>query len=85
MSSSGVVMASILIKDIPPTLFRALQMSAMKNGRSLQDEVNFLLEEILLPKDRINIGSALAAFGDAHELVPRVKRDKTPATWTKFQ
>lgn len=48
-------MASILIKDLPTALLRALQVSAKKNGRSLQAEATAILEGALLPKRLSNL------------------------------
>lgn len=78
-------MASILIKDLPPALLRALQVSAKKNGRSLQAEATAILEGALMPERRIKLGSELAAFGDKYGLALQVERDKTPVMGTKFE
>jgi plasmid stability protein len=43
-------MSSITIKDIPPSLHRALKARATGNRRSLQSEIVVTLEQAIWPK-----------------------------------
>jgi plasmid stability protein len=61
-------MASITVRNIPEETHRALCARAAQNGRSTEAEVRDILEAALRPKDRVKIGSELAAFGDEHRL-----------------
>jgi plasmid stability protein len=74
-----VNMAAITVRNLPEETHRALKMRAARNGRSTEAEVRAILEETLLPKQRIKIGSALAALADKYELDLNLPREsETP-------
>jgi antitoxin FitA len=61
-------MASITVRNLPDETHRALRIRAAQNGRSTEAEVREILEQAVRPKERVKIGSELAAFGDKHHL-----------------
>jgi plasmid stability protein len=53
---------------------------AAKNGRSAEAEVRAILDEVVRPRDRTRVGSALAAaFRPYADLYVEVGRDRSPA------
>jgi plasmid stability protein len=65
---SAIIMASITVRNLPDETHRALRIRAAQNGRSTEAEVREILEQAVRPKERVKIGSELAAFGDKHHL-----------------
>jgi plasmid stability protein len=61
-------MASITVRNLPDDTHRALRVRAAQNGRSTEAEVRAILEAAVKPKERIKVGSELAAFGDKFKL-----------------
>ena len=45
---------------------RALKLRAAQHGRSTEAEIRKILEDTVRPKDRVKIGSELAAFGQRY-------------------
>jgi plasmid stability protein len=75
-------MAAMTVRNIPDELSEALKRRAQKNGRSAEAEVRQILQETLMPAERLKIGTELAKFG--RELAEagidlRIERDQTPA------
>ena len=56
-------MAAVTIRNIPQETHRALKLRAAQNGRSTEAEIRLILEEAVVPKPRLKIGSELTAFG----------------------
>ena len=73
-------MAAIVIRKLSPATHRALQLRASRHGRSTEAEARIILDETVRPKDRVKLGSALAALGKAvGGLDLDISRDPTPA------
>jgi antitoxin FitA len=73
-------MAAIVIRNLSPETHRALNARAARHGRSTEAEARMILDEAVHPKDRVKLGSALAAFGKSvGGLDLDVSRDPTPA------
>jgi antitoxin FitA len=73
-------MAAIVIRKLSPETHRALQARAAQHGRSMEREARTILEEAVCPKERVKLGSALAAFArSVGGLDLDVSRDPTPA------
>jgi plasmid stability protein len=75
-------MAAMTVRNIPNDVSDALKRQARKNGRSAEAEVRQILQEVLLPTERLKIGTELAKFG--RELAEagidlKIERDQTPA------
>jgi plasmid stability protein len=54
---------SIIIRNLPPEMHRALKARAAEHGRSLEAETLSILEQAVHPAAPVKIGSELAAFG----------------------
>lgn len=78
-------MAAITVRNLPDETHRALKMRAAQNGRSTEAEIREILEEAVKPKERVKIGSALAAFGKRFDLDLKIKRDKESARAAEFE
>ena len=74
-------MSAIVIRNLSPETHRALQARAARHGRSTEAEVRAILDEAVRPKERVKLGSALAAFGrSVGGLNLDISRDPTPMT-----
>jgi plasmid stability protein len=79
-------MASITVRNIPEETHRALRVRAAQNGRSTEAEVREILEAAVRPKERLKIGSELAAFGDKYKLDDlKIGRDQIPPRIASFE
>jgi plasmid stability protein len=78
-------MASITVRNLPDETHRALRVRAAQHGRSTEAEVRAILEEAVRPKDRLKVGSELAAFGDKFELDLAIVRDKEAIRIATFE
>jgi plasmid stability protein len=56
-------MAVITVRNLPEATHRALKLRAAQHGRTTEPEIRDILEQQVLPKARVRIGSELAAFG----------------------
>lgn len=78
-------MASITVRNLPDEVHRALRIRAAQNGRSTEAEIRLILEEAVKSKERLKIGSALAAFGDKYKLDLKIVRDPAPGRIASFE
>jgi antitoxin FitA len=79
-------MASITVRNLPEETHRALRVRAAQNGRSTEAEVREILEAAVRPKERIKVGSELAAFGDKYKLDDlKVEREQEPPRIASFE
>ena len=79
-------MPAVTVRNLPEETHRALKLRAAQHGRSTEAEIRAILEEAIRPKERIKIGSELAAFGRRFGgLDLDVERDQTPAEPAKFE
>lgn len=79
-------MASITVRNLPEETHRALRVRAAQNGRSTEAEVREILESAVRPKERLKIGSELAAFGDKYKLDDlKVEREQEPPRIASFE
>jgi plasmid stability protein len=56
-------MPDVTIRYLSEETYRTLQVRAAEHARSVEAEILFILEEVVRPKDRVKIGTELAAFG----------------------
>ncbi len=71
-------MAAVTVRNISDETHRALKLRALKNGRSTEAEIREILEQTVLPDNRLKLGSALASFGrDSGGIEFDIKRDQT--------
>ena len=55
-------MSAIVIRNLSPETHRARQARAARHGRSTEAEARTILDKAVRPKERVKLGSALAAF-----------------------
>lgn len=60
---SGSNVATLTVRNVPDAVHRALQVRAAHHGRSTEAEVRAILEEALIPEDRVKLGSLLVNIG----------------------
>ena len=78
-------MATLTVRNVPDAVHRALRVRAAHHGRSAEAEVRAILEEALIPEDRVKLGSLLVDIGRRARLtddeVAGIEnvRDRTPA------
>lgn len=84
-------MPSILVRDVPEALHRALKQQAKLHKRSTAAEIRYLLEEAVRPAPRLKLGSHLAALGRRVNLSDdevdslQSRRDGTPEEPMSFE
>ncbi|NBQ38130.1 MAG: plasmid stabilization protein, partial [Synechococcus sp.] len=61
-------MAAITVRNLPDEVHRSLCARAALNGRSTEEEVLALLEELVKPQGRLKLGTLLASVGRNMEL-----------------
>ena len=73
-------MAAIVIRNLSSETHQALKARAARHGRSAEAEARMILDKAVRPKERVKLGSALAAFGrSVGGLDLDISRDPTPA------
>lgn len=61
-------MAAITVRNLPDEVHRSLCARAALNGRSTEEEVLALLEELVKPQGRLKLGTLLTSVGRNMEL-----------------
>ncbi|NCP25133.1 MAG: plasmid stabilization protein [Erythrobacter sp.] len=61
-------MASINIHGLSANALRALKLRAFEHQRTPEDEVRDILEKLLCPEGRLQVGTALAKMSQASHL-----------------
>lgn len=56
-------MATVIVRNLPDDVHRALRVLAAEHGRSLEAELREILTSAVKPAARIRMGDALAALG----------------------
>ena len=84
-------MAMLTVRNIPDAVHRALRTRAAHHGHSLEAEVREILQSVVSPEGRVNLGSLLAGMGRQAKLtddefaVFAQVRDKAPARPVDFE
>lgn len=79
-------MPVLTVRNISDETRRALRLRAAEHGRSTEAEVRSILEETVRPRDRVRIGSELAAFAQKHGGIDlRMRRDRSPIRGADFE
>jgi plasmid stability protein len=79
-------MPAVTVRRLPEEIHRALKLRAAQNGRSTEAEIRHILEESVLPKPRLRIGSELAALGRRYGGIEiDNKRDRRPIEPAEFE
>ena len=76
-------MPTLIVRNLPDEVHRALFARAALHGRSIEVEVRSILKETLFPEGRNKLGSLLTAIGRQAELSEEefanfVQRDAAP-------
>lgn len=77
-------MSAVTIRKLPDETHRALKLRAAQHGRSTEAEIRAILEQAVLPAERVKIGSELRAFGQLFE-VSDFPRDPAPTEPASFE
>jgi plasmid stability protein len=56
-------MASVTVRNLPDEVHRAIRARAASHGRSAEAEIRDILENAVMPSDRLRMGDALAQIG----------------------
>jgi len=79
-------MAAVTIRNLPEATHRALKVRAAQHGRSTEAEIRDIIESAVRPKERVRLGSELAAIGRQFGGVELdIERDQTPAGTVSFE
>ena len=79
-------MPAVTVRNLSKETYRALKLRAARHGRSMEAEIQTILEEAVHPRERVKIGSELAAFGRRFGGVELdTGRDQTPTDPAKFE
>jgi plasmid stability protein len=83
MKSAG--MGSLNVRNLTDATHKALRIRAAQHGRSMEAEVRAILDEAVNPREKIGLGSLLAAIGrDFGGVELSTERDRTPADPADF-
>lgn len=79
-------MPVVTVRNLPEATHRALKLRAARHGRSTEAEIRDILEQQVLPKARVKVGSELAAFGNRLGGVDlKISRDPAPTEPADFR
>jgi plasmid stability protein len=77
-------MPAIAIRNLSEETHRALKHRAKLKGTSTEAEIRAILEEAVLPKDRLKLGTELAAFVRKYGPI-EFERDPGPTEPAEFE
>lgn len=79
-------MAAVTIRNLPEETHRALKQRAAKHGRSTEAEIRSILEDAVLPKERLKLGSAIVArMREIGGVDLNIERDRSPIEPPSFE
>ena len=79
-------MAAVTVRNIPEETHRALKLRANAKGTSTEAEIRSILEEAVKPRERLKMGTELAAIGKTLGVRDwKLTRDPRPAEPAKFK
>lgn len=79
-------MGSLNVRNLSDETHKALRIRAAEHGRSMEAEVRAILDDALTPRNKIGLGSMLAAIGRDFDGVDLdITRDKTEAEAANFE
>ena len=74
-------MANLTVRNVPDEVHRALHVRAAHNGRSIEVEMLAILQDSVMPENRVKLGSLLAEIGKEIQLTREERlnfeRDRT--------
>lgn len=83
-------MAVLTVRNLPDEVHRALRLRATQHGRSTEAEVRAILESVVMPPERVMLGTLLFEMGRRAELtdediaIIESARDRTPTEPMSF-
>lgn len=79
-------MSVVTVRNLPEETHRALKLRAAQHGRSTEAEIRAILENAVRPATRVQIGTALATFGQqAGGLDLDIRRAPEPTEPAQFE
>lgn len=83
-------MAVLTVRNVPAEVHRALRVRAALRGRSTEAEIRSILEDAVLQKGRVQLGSMLYSVGRQVKLTDEefdtlTHRDRSPAEPIEFE
>lgn len=79
-------MPAVTIRNLSEETHRALKVRAKQHGRSTEAEIRAILDEAVLPEERVKLGTMLAEIGREVGWVDlEIERDKTPTEPISFE
>lgn len=84
-------MRSVIVRNAPDEVHRAIRVRAARHGRSIEAEMRDILESAVKPQGRVKLGSLLSEIGrkikltDDEFAILESVRDKTPARAVSFE
>lgn len=61
-------MPNVTVRNLPEPVHRALRIRAATHGRSTEAEIRAILQEAVLPQERLHLGSALTEIGRKYQV-----------------
>jgi plasmid stability protein len=78
-------MGALNVRNLPDDVHTALRMRAARNRRSTEAEVRAIIEEAVMPKNPIRLGTLLASIGkDIGGVDLKISRDPAPTEPASF-
>lgn len=82
-------MKNVTIRNLPDAVHRAIHQRAAAHGRSAEAEMRAIITAVVLPPERIKLGSLLAGIGRDVELTDEehaalTARDRSPVEPLEF-
>jgi plasmid stability protein len=79
-------MGSLNVRNLSDATHKALRIRAAQHGRSMEAEIRAILDDAVSPRDKIGLGSMLAAIGrDFGGVELDITRDRTSADPASFE
>jgi plasmid stability protein len=79
-------MASLNVRNLSDATHKALRIRAAQHGRSMEAEIRAILDDAVSPRQKIGLGSMLAAIGrDFGGVELDISRDRTPTDPANFE
>jgi plasmid stability protein len=78
-------MAAVTIRSLKDETHRALKARAKANGRSTEAEMRAILEDAVLPRERMRAGTYIRRLVEKYGALDlEIERDKSPARFPDF-
>lgn len=79
-------MPAVIVRNLSDETHRALKVRAAQHGRSTEAEIRAILDDAVLPEQRVKLGTLLAEIGrELGGVDLEIERDKTPTEPISFE